>query len=47
MWNWIKKLFSRETKKSKIDLSKMTKGDLKKLYSEGKITNKEFNNALN
>jgi hypothetical protein len=45
MWNWIKKLFSRETQKPlvltkqvKIDLSKTTKGDRKKLYASGKIT---------
>jgi hypothetical protein len=45
MWNWIKKLFSRETQKPlvlteevKIDLSKTTKGDRKKLYAQGKIT---------
>jgi hypothetical protein len=45
MWNWIKKLFSRETQKPlvltkqvKIDLSKTTKGDRKKLYTAGKIT---------
>ena len=38
MWNWIKKLFSRETQKPlvltkqvKIDLSKTTKGDRKKI----------------
>jgi hypothetical protein len=43
MWNWIKKLFSRETQKPlvlkkqvKIDLSKT--GDRKKLYASGKIT---------
>jgi hypothetical protein len=43
MWNWIKKLFSRETQKTfsvkkqvKIDLSKTTKGDRKKLYASGK-----------
>jgi phage/plasmid-associated DNA primase len=40
MWNLIKKLFSRETQKLlvlkeqvKIDLSKTTKGDRKKLYA--------------
>ena len=45
MWNWIKKLFSRETQKPlvltkqvKINLSKTTKGDKKKLYASGKIT---------
>ena len=45
MWNWIKKIFSpkkqEETKKDveeTLDLSKMTKGDLKKLYAQGKIT---------
>lgn len=45
MWNLIKKLFSRETQKLlvlteqvKIDLSKTTKGDRKKLYASGKIT---------
>ena len=45
MWNLIKKLFSRETQKPlvltkqvKIDLSKTTKGDRKKLYTAGKIT---------
>jgi hypothetical protein len=45
MWNWIKKLFSREAEKPlvlteevKIDLSKTTKGDRKKLYAAGKIT---------
>ena len=42
MWNWIKKLFTpkKEIKKEepKIDLSKLTKGDLKRLYAQGKIT---------
>jgi hypothetical protein len=57
MWNWIKKLFSRETQKPlvlkeqvKIDLSKTTKGDRKKLYALEKlqqIKSKEENNATN
>lgn len=44
MWNWIKKLFTPQRqepllldKEVNIDYSKMTKGDLKKLRSEGKI----------
>jgi hypothetical protein len=45
MWNWIKKLFTPKeqkplalTEEVKIDLSKTTKGDRKKLYAQGKIT---------
>ena len=45
MWNWIKKLFTPKkqkplvlTEEVKIDLSKTTKGDRKKLYAAGKIT---------
>ena len=57
MWNWIKKLFSRETQKPlvlkkqvKIDLSKTTKGDRKNfthLEKLQQIKSKEENNATN
>jgi hypothetical protein len=50
MWNWIKNLFKpkkQEIKKEdpKQDLSKLTKGDLKKLYAQGKIT-ADFKNYI-
>jgi hypothetical protein len=45
MWNWIKKIFSpqkqvrvKQSAEKNLDLSKMTKGDLKKLHAQGKIT---------
>ena len=45
MWKWIKKFLTIEKQKPlvlkeevKIDLSKTTKGDRKKLYAAGKIT---------
>lgn len=37
MWKWIKKLFSKKPEEVKIDISKLTKGDLKKLKAKGKI----------
>jgi hypothetical protein len=41
MFSWIKKIFKKEKqpplKLENISLSKLTKGDLKKLQSEGKI----------
>tara|TARA_R100001510_G_C7637490_1_gene195407 strand:- start:254 stop:415 length:162 start_codon:yes stop_codon:yes gene_type:complete len=50
MWNWIKKLFTPKKEEiivlkdeNKIDLSKTTKGDRKKLYAQGKITAEQIN----
>ena len=37
MFKWIKKLFSLKKPKKEMDLSKLTKGDLKKLLAQGKI----------
>ena len=38
MWKFIKKLFTpTRLEKPKIDTSKLTKGDLKKLKAQGKI----------
>ena len=40
MWKWIKKLFTpkkQQYEKIRIDYSKLTKGDLKKLKAQGKI----------
>ena len=39
MWKWIKNLFKpkKQYKEVKIDFSKLTKGDLKKLQAQGKI----------
>ena len=39
MWKWIKKLFTpkKQYEEVKIDFSKLTKGDLKKLQAQGKI----------
>ena len=44
MWNWIKKLFKpwnlekvKPEEKIKIDLTGLTKGDIKKLKKQGKI----------
>ena len=41
MWKWIKNLFKpkKQYEKVKIDFSKLTKGDLKKLQAQGKIKN--------
>jgi len=36
MWQWIKKWFVKKPK-SKIDYSKLSKGDLKKLKDQGVI----------
>ena len=54
MWNWIKNLIKRKKQKDpheemyerdevKIDFSKTTKGDRKKLYAQGKITAEQIN----
>ena len=39
MWKWIKNLFKpkKQYEEVKIDISKLTKGDLKKLKAKGKI----------
>jgi len=39
MWKWIKNLFKKKPtyEEVKIDFSKLTKGDLKKLKAQGKI----------
>jgi hypothetical protein len=39
MWKWIKNLFKpkKQIEEVKIDFSKLTKGDLKKLQAQGKI----------
>ena len=44
MWNWIKKLFKpwnlkkvKPEEKNEIDLTGLTKGDIKKLKKQGKI----------
>ena len=44
MWKWIKNFINniinekeRKSQKDKLDFSKMTKGDLKKLYAKGII----------
>jgi len=40
MWKWIKKLFTskkQQYEEIRIDYSKLTKGDLKKLKAQGKI----------
>jgi|TARA_R100001460_G_scaffold14654_5_gene32749 hypothetical protein len=41
MWRWIKNIFKprRQYEEVKIDLTKLTKGDLKKLKAQGKIKN--------
>ena len=41
MWKWIKNLFKpkKQYEEVKIDCSKLTKGDLKKLQAQGKIKN--------
>jgi hypothetical protein len=41
MWKWIKNIFKpkRQYEEVKIDLTKLTKGDLKKLKAQGKIKN--------
>ena len=41
MWKWIKNLFKpkNQYEEVKIDFSKLTKGDLKKLQAQGKIKN--------
>jgi hypothetical protein len=41
MWKWIKNIFKpkRQYEEVKIDLTKLTKGDLKKLKAKGKIKN--------
>ena len=41
MWKWIKKIFKKKPvqEEVKIDFSKLTKGDLKKLQRQGKIKN--------
>tara|TARA_R100000406_G_C3002262_1_gene95006 strand:- start:66 stop:209 length:144 start_codon:yes stop_codon:yes gene_type:complete len=44
IWNWIKKLFKPErvaptidSVKPKVDLTGLTKGDIKKLKAQGKL----------
>jgi|TARA_R100000482_G_scaffold115555_1_gene58561 uncharacterized protein YneF (UPF0154 family) len=37
MWKWIKKLFKKKNPINDDTLDKMSKGDRKKLKSEGKI----------
>ena len=37
MWKWFKKFFIKKPEEVKIDYSKLTKGDLKKLQAQGKI----------
>ena len=40
IWKWIKKWFTskkEEPKKPEIDLTGLTKGDIKKLRAQGKI----------
>tara|TARA_R100000773_G_scaffold35508_1_gene30544 strand:- start:923 stop:1063 length:141 start_codon:yes stop_codon:yes gene_type:complete len=37
IWQWLKKLFTPKKQSEKVDYSKMTKGDLKKLQKQGKI----------
>lgn len=40
IWNWIKKWFTPkkvEPKKPEIDLTGLTKGDIKKLKKQGKL----------
>lgn len=38
MWKWIKNIFRpRRQYEEKIDFTKLTKGDLKKLKAQGKI----------
>ena len=37
MWKWFKKFLTKKPKEVKIDYSKLTKGDLKKLQAQGKI----------
>ena len=39
MWKWIKNLFKpkKQYEEVKINISKLTKGDLKKLKAAGKI----------
>lgn len=37
MFKWIKKLFTPKKQIEKIDYSKLSKGDLKKLKAQGKI----------
>jgi len=37
MFKWIKKLFTPKKQIEKIDYSKLTKGDRKKLVAQGKI----------
>ena len=41
MWKWIKNIFKpkRQYEEVKIDLTKLTKGDLKELKAQGKIKN--------
>ena len=40
MWKWFKKFLTKKQKEEvKIDFSKLTKGDLKKLQRQGKIKN--------
>ena len=41
MWKWIKNIFKKKPayEEVKIDFSKLTKGDLKKLQRQGKIKN--------
>lgn len=48
MWKWLKSLFTKDKKVSPdithLDLTKMTKGDLKKLKAQGKIKSIYNNN---